>query len=123
MGVIWLKKFEESGKATLGSNYMVINKLFSDKFKTSYKAVIGVDENNDLIVKPLSLDECESPMYKDALLVKISTFDTYVRLGNVSSMKYIAQALNISLSKEGIKCDTSWNEEENALKIIVGGKK
>ena len=123
MGVTWIKKFEESGKATLGSNYIVINKLFADKFKTSFIAVVGLDENNNLMIKPLTLDESESPLYKDSLQAKISVFDTFVRIGNVSTMKTIAKALDAELSKKGVKCDTMWNDEEKALKIETGGIK
>lgn len=123
MPITWLKKYNESGKATFGKNYMLINKSFADKFKSAYVALVGIDENNDLLIKPLSLDESESPKYKDALLIKISNFDTYVRLGNVSSMKLISESLDIDIPKEGIKYDTSWLEEEKALKIVVGGKK
>ena len=122
MAIKWLKKVEESGKATLQSNYIVINKSFSSKFSSSYVAVAGVDEKNNLLIKPLSLDESEKPIYKDSLFMKISCFDSFVRLGNVASMKVVQDSLKITLPKKGLKFDTTWDENEKALVIIVGGK-
>jgi len=121
MAITWLKKYEESGKATLGKNYMVINKSFSNKFNQAYMAAVGIDENNNLLIKPLSLDECESPLYRDSFLVKISCFDTYVRLGNVMSMKVISESLKLEIPKEGLKFNTSWLDNEKALKIEING--
>ena len=122
MAITWFKKMETSGKATLQNNYIVINKSFSDKFSSAYVALVGVDENNNLLVKPLSLDESESPLYKDSLFMKISCFDTFVRIGNVSTMKIVQENLALKLPKEGKKYDTSWDENEKALVIEIGGK-
>ena len=122
MAITWFKKVETFGKATLQNNYIVINKLFSDKFSQAYVALVGIDENNNLLVKPLSLDESESPQYKDSLFMKISCFNTFVRIGNVSTMKIVQENLAMTFPKNGIKCNTSWNEKEKALVIETGGK-
>ena len=80
-----------------------------------------VDEVNNIILKPLSLDECESPKYKDSMLLKVNIFNSFVRLGNTASMKIIGELLNVELSKKGQKYETYWNEKENALVVITGG--
>lgn len=123
MAVTWIKKTEEIGSATLSNSYVVINQLFAEKFASSYSALLGVDEDNNIIFKPLSLDECESPKYKDAMLLKVNTFNSFVRLGNTASMKVISELLKLDFGKSGIKYETHWNEKEKALVVRTGGNK
>ena len=120
MSVTWIKKVEEKGFATLTNSYVVINQMFKDKFSSAYIAVLGVDEINNLIIKPINLDESESPLYKNSVLLKISVFNTFVRLGNTSNMKIISDIIKADLSNN-IKYETYWNEAENALVIETGG--
>lgn len=123
MAVIWMKKVEKKGSATLSNRNVVINQQFADRFSNSYSALLGVDEENNILLKPLSLDESESPRYKDALLLKVSIFNSFVRLGNTASMKAIAEILGVELTKSGLKYDTYWNNNENALVVETGGGK
>lgn len=123
MNVTWIKKTEEKGSATLSSSYVVINQLFADKFSKSYSALLGVDEENNIIFKPLNLDEAESPKYKDSVLLKVNIFNSFVRLGNTANMKVISELLNLDLNKSGKKFPTYWNEKENALVVETGGNK
>ena len=121
MAVTWIKKSEEKGSATFSSSYVVINQLFADKFSNSFSALLGVDEKNNIIFKTLSLDEAESPKYKDSVLLKVNIFNSFVRLGNTASMKVISELLKLDLGKSGIKYETIWNESENALVVQTGG--
>ncbi len=121
MAVTWIKKSEEKGSATLSNSYVVINQLFADKFAKAYSALLGVDEENNIIFKPLSLDECELPKFKDSVLLKVNIFNSFVRLGNTASMKVISELLNLDLGKSGIKFETYWNEKEKALVVKTGG--
>ena len=122
MGVTWVKKAERKGVATFCASYVVINQLFADKFSSSYSALLGVDDKQNIVFKPLSLDEVESPKYKDALLLKISVFNSFVRLGNTANMKVISDILKRDLTKSGTKFDTYWNEEEKSLIVETGGQ-
>ena len=122
MAIKWINKIETEGYATLSSNYVVINQSFADKFTTSYKALLGVDENDNILLKPLSLDEAESPLYKDKMLLKVSVFSSFVRIGNTASMKTIGELIGEELNKNGKKYSTTWDEKEKALTIRTGGK-
>lgn len=123
MAVTWIKKTEEKGSATLSNRNVVINQRFADRFSKSYSALLGVDESNNIILKPLSLDECESPKYKDAMLLKVNVFKSFVRLGNTVNMKTISELLNLDLTKSGLKFLTYWNNNEDALVVETGGGK
>ena len=120
MAVTWIKKAEEKGTATLSNSYVVINQIFADKFSSSYSALLGVDENNNLIFKPLRLDEMELPKYKNGILLKVNVFSSFVRLGNTANMKIIGELLKLSLDKSGKKFETYWSKEENALVVETG---
>lgn len=123
MAIKWINKHKENGTATITSNYIMINKLFSDKFNHSYEAMLGVDECDNIVLKPLSLDEVESAKYQNSVLLKISPFSTYTRIGNASNMKRIEDIVNIKFDKAGKKFITEWDEQENALKILVKEEK
>lgn len=123
MAVTWIKKTEEKGSATLSNRNVVINQRFADRFTNSYSALLGVDESNNIILKPLSLDETESPKYKDAVLLKVNVFNSFVRLGNTANMKTISELLDVDLTKSGLKFGTYWSDNENALVVETGGGK
>ncbi len=123
MAVTWIKKAEEKGSATLSNSYVVINQMFAEKFSNSYSALLGVDEDNNIFFKPLRLDECESPKYRDSVLLKVNVFNSFVRLGNTANMKIISDLLKVDLGKSGQKYETTWNEKENALVVRTGGNK
>ena len=122
MAIKWMKKTDEKGTATFLNSYVVINKMFAEKFANNYSALLGVDENNNVLFKPLTLDEAESPKYKDSLLLKINVFDSFVRLGNTANMKTISEILHQNFDKVGNKYETYWNDEEHALVVETGGK-
>ena len=119
MAITWLKKAELKGNATLTNSYIVVNQSFADRFTNSYMACVGLDEDQNIIIKPLKLDECESPLYKDSLLLKINIFKSFVRLGNTESMKIIKDLINIDIPKNGIKYLTEWSNKENALVVLT----
>lgn len=123
MTINWIKKSEEIGSANLSNNCIVINKSFFDRFKECYSALVGLDESKNLVIKPLSLDESESKKYTDSLLLKISVFQSFVRLGNTASMKTIGDLLGLKLEKNPVKFETNWSNEENALIIRTGKEK
>ena len=122
MGVTWIKKSEETGSAVFTNNYIVINKAFADKFMKSYKALLGLDDSGNIVLKPLSLDESESTKYEDSVLLKVSVSSSYVRLGNVASMKVIGELIKQDISSNGKKFETYWDNKESALVVSTGGK-
>ena len=117
MGLTWIKKSEQTGNATLTNSYIVINQSFAEKFTDSYSACVGLDEKKNIIIKPLKLDECESPLYKDSLLLKVNIFKSFVRLGNTESVKIIKDLLKVDIPKKGLKYMTEWSNIEKALVI------
>lgn len=123
MAVTWIKKSEEKGMATLSNSYVVINQRFAEKFNNSYSALLGVDEKNNIVIKPLSLDEYESPKYKDSVLLKVNIFNSFVRLGNTANMKVISEILDLELGKSGVKYETHWSDNEKALIVETGGNR
>lgn len=122
MPITWIKKGEITGSATFTNSYIVINKSFADRFTDAYSVLVGIDDKQNVILKPLRLDEAETPLYKDALLLKVNIMNTYVRLGNTANMKTIGELLNEEFSKTGIKYQTLWNEKENALEVLRKGE-
>lgn len=121
MAIKWIKDIENNGNATLTNNYVMTSKVFSDKFNNCYSAVIGVDDDKNVVIKPLTLDENESPLYQDVLKVKVSIQKSYMRFGNTKAINQIKSLLDLNIPKKGIKGITSWDNLDNYLVINLKG--
>ena len=122
MSVKWIKELEKQGTAIMFPNYLQANSSFIDKFMNKYSALTGLDDDTDQIVlKPLTEKEDKDPAYHDSLRLKISIQKSFVRFGNTKQMSLIASLLHVDVPKEGLKGNSRWNDEEQALYINLGG--
>ena len=118
MTINWLKNSKLTGTATFNKNNIVLNTTFLSKFSKVCNALIGISEDEkSIIVKPLTLDEIEDPKYKDLLIVKVSPFKNFLRIGNSKCVSILEPVLKIKLAKEPVKFNTTWNEVEKYLCI------
>lgn len=124
MGVKWINKSESEGTAIMYPNYLLTNREFVSKFEGKYSALVGLDDETDQIVlKPLSYDEDNDPIYKDSLRIAINIQKSFIRFGKTKDMKLIASVLHVDVTKAGLKGTSKWNEKEEALYILLGGNK
>ena len=119
MVVQWIKNKETSGSATLTNNYLMTNAQFKDKFKSCYKAIIGIDEFKRIVLKPISLDEHESLKFKDVTKVNVNVQKSYLRFGNTKIIDEIKDIIGLEIPKEGIKGKTTWDDKESALVVEI----
>ena len=124
MGVKWIEKVEESGSAILFPNYLMTNKEFKNKFDGKYSALTGLDDENDLIIlKPLTLDEDLDAKYQNSLKLKINMQRSYIRFGNTKAVSLIASLIHVDVPKSGLKGVSHWDDKLEALVVDLGGKK
>lgn len=122
MSVKWFNKLEAEGLATMYPNYIQTNREFVDRFENKYSALVGLDDETDQIVlKPISLDEDNDPKYRDTLKIKFNIQKSFIRFGNKKAMELIASIIHVDIPKEGKKGKCRWDDKENALLIELGG--
>ena len=122
--ITWLSTKDEIGSASLYASNITLNTVAMNKFVTAYRVMVGIDDDNNIILAPLDKDRVLRGDLKEEQLQKISSKKTYSRISSSSLMKQIGSRLNIAFSSTPIKCDTRWDDNNNVLilKIKEGNK-
>ena len=115
----WFNVKPRNGVATLYDNNITLNTTAMDPFDIAYKVQVGLSEEGNIMVKPLTKAFVESGELDENSLLKIEMRKSFARIASVSLMKQIGEALNIKLSKSPIQYETSWDSVENILTIDI----
>ena len=113
----WFNVKAKNGVASLYSNSITLNTTAMFPFDIAYKVQVGLSEEGNIIVKPLTKAFIETGKLDENCLLKIDMHKSYARIASVSLMKQIGEALNITLSKTPIQYETTWDSVENILTI------
>ena len=115
----WFNVKPRNGVATLYDNNITLNTTAMDPFDIAYKVQVGLSEEGNIIIKPLTKAFIETGKLDENSLLKIEMHMSFARIASVSLMKQISEALNIKLSKSPVKYETSWDSVENILTIDI----
>lgn len=119
----WINVKAKNGVATLYSNNITLNTTAMYPFDLAYKVQVGIDDNNNIVIQPLSESIVESGDLDESCLLKIERHKSFARISSVSLMKQLSEELGIELSKNPVQFETSWDSVENILTIHVKGAK
>ena len=90
----------------------------------AYKVQVGIDEQGNIIIKPLSRDVVESGALDECCLLNLEIHKSFARISSALLLKQISEAFGLTLSKTPIRFETNWDSVENILVINVkGGRK
>ena len=117
--ITWLSTKDEIGSASLYASNITLNTVAMNKFLTAYRVMVGIDDNNNLILAPLDKDHVLRGHLKEEQLQKISSKKTYSRISSSSLMRQIGTRLNIAFSSTPIKCETRWDDNNNVLILKI----
>lgn len=117
----WFNVKDRTGTASLYANNITLNTTAMYPLDFAYKVQVGIDDNENIIVKPLSKDVVESGVLDECCLLKIEIHKSFARISSTSLMKQISETLGISLGKTPIQFETTWDSVENVL--IINTKK
>ena len=122
--ITWLSTKDEIGSASLYASNITLNAVAMNKFLTAYRVMVGIDDDNNIILAPLDKDRVLRGDLKEEQLQKISSKKTYSRISSSSLMRQVGSRLNIAFSSTPIKCETRWDDNNNVLilKIKEGNK-
>ena len=117
--ITWLSTKDEIGSASLYASNITLNTVAMNKFTTAYRVMVGIDDNNNIILAPLDKDRVLRGDLKEEQLQKISSKKTYSRISSSSLMRQIGTRLNIAFSSTPIKCETRWDDNNNVLILKI----
>lgn len=115
----WFNAKERNGVASLYATNITLNTTAMYPLDFAYKVQVGVDDNDNIIVKPLSKDVVESGVLDEYSLLKIEFHKSFARISSSVLMKQIAESLNLNLGKSPLQFKTQWDSKENILIILI----
>ena len=120
----WFDAKERFGSASLYSNNITLNTTAMYPLDYAFRVLVGVEDNKNIVIKPVSKNEVESGTLDESRLLKLERHKSFARISSSVLMRQIAEELKLELSKTALKFETSWDDNENVLVInIKGGSK
>ena len=117
--VKWFNVKAKNGVASLYSNSITLNTTAMYPFEEAYRVQVGLDDNNNIVIQPLTRAVVESGELDESCLLKLEKNKSFARISSTPLMKQIAEAIGIELSKNAVQFETMWDAKENVLTILV----
>ena len=115
----WFNVKDRSGVASLYSNNITLNTTAMYPLDFAYKVQVGMDEDKNIVIQPLTKAVVESGDLDESCLLKLEQHKSFARISSTSLMKQIGEVLKITLSKVPVQFETSWDPQKNVLTIVV----
>ena len=119
----WFNVKDRNGVASLYANYISLNTTAMYPLDFAFKVQVGMDENHNIIVMPLTKEVVESGTLDECCLLKIEFHKSFARIASTQLLKQIGEALHLQLSNKPIQFETKWDSVQNVLIINTGGTK
>ena len=117
--VKWFNVKAKNGVASLYSNSITLNTTAMYPFEEAYRVQVGLDDNKNIVIQPLTRAVVESGELDESCLLKLEKNKSFARISSTPLMKQIAEAIGIELSKNAVQFETMWDSKENVLTILV----
>ena len=117
----WFDVKERNGVASLYSNNITLNTTAMYPLDYAFRVLVGVKDNGNIIIKPVSKNEVESGELDESRLLKLERHKSFARVSSSLLMRQISEELKVTLSKNAIKYETEWDDNENVLVINTKG--
>ncbi|MBE6127223.1 MAG: hypothetical protein E7182_04530 [Erysipelotrichaceae bacterium] len=111
----WFNVKDRSGVASFYPNNITLNTTAMYPFDTAFKVQVGLDENKNVVIMPLSKETVESGVLDECCLLKIEMHKSFARISSSVLLRQIAEELGLELSKKPIQFATRWDSVENVL--------
>lgn len=117
----WFNVKDRNGVASLYANNITLNTTAMYPMEAAYRVQVGMDEEGNVIVKPLTKNVVETGALDECCLLKIEFHKSFARISSASLLKQIGEELHLTLSKTPIQFETKWDSVENILIINTKG--
>lgn len=115
----WINELEKEGIVTCYSTNMTFNSIASIPLLDAYKVQVGVDDDRNIIVKPLSKDRYSIGDIDPHSCFDVANKKSYSRISSTSLMSTLGKMLNINFSSVPKKYKSIYEEENEYLIIKV----
>ena len=117
----WFNVKAKNGVASLYMNNITLNTTAMYPFEDAHRVQVGLDDNGNIVIQPLSKAVVESGDLDESCLLKMERHKSFARISSTSLMKQIGEVIGITFSKSPIQFETSWDPEGNVLTILISG--
>ena len=117
----WFNAKERNGVASLYANNITLNTVAMYPLDYAFRVLVGLDDNNNIVIKPCSKNDVESGTLDESRLLKLEIHKSFARISSSLLMRQIAEELKIELSKVAVRYETTWDDNKNILTINVKG--
>ena len=117
--ITWINVKTKSGVASLYNNSITLNTTAMYPFEIAHKVQVGLTDDGNIVIQPLTKAFIESGDLDESCLLKIERHKSFARISSVALMKQLGDALNLKLSSSPLRFETSWDSKENVLTILV----
>lgn len=116
--ITWFSKNEKPMVATISKNCITVNKPSLSYLKEAAAVELGYDdETKTIVMKPLTLGECESGIYPEDALFPLSGGKTYSRISSTEFVKKIGSEIGIDFSSTSHRFVTTYDTERRFVVI------
>ena len=115
----WINVKTKSGVASLYSNNITLNTTAMYPFEIAHKVQVGLTDDGNIAIQPLTKAVIESGNLDESCLLKIERHKSFARISSVALMKQLSEALDLELSSSPLRFETSWDSKENILIILI----
>ena len=117
--ITWINVKAKSGVASLYNNSITLNTTAMYPFEIAHKVQVGLTDDGNIVIQPLTKALIESGNLDESCLLKIERHKSFARISSVALMKQLGAALNLKLSNSPLRFETSWDSKENILTILI----
>ena len=115
----WFNVKAKNGVASLYANNITLNTTAMYPFEDAHRVQVGLDDNSNIVIQPLSKSVVEKGDLDESCLLKLERHKSFARISSTSLMRQIGEALQISFSKTPVQFETSWDPVKNVLTVLI----
>ena len=115
----WFNVKAKNGVASLYENNITLNTTAMYPFEDAHRVQVGLDDNGNIVIQPLSKSVVEKGDLDESCLLKLERHKSFARISSTSLMRQIGEALQISFSKTPVQFETSWDPVKNVLTVLI----
>lgn len=120
----WFDAKEKIGSASLYSSNITLNTVAMYPLDYAFRVLVGISEDGNIIIKPVSKNDVESGQLDESRLLKLEIHKSFARISSSLLMRQISEEFHLELGKVPLRYSTSWDNNDNVLVIdIKGGQK
>ena len=117
----WFNVKDRTGVASLYPNNITLNTAAMSPLDFAYRVQVGLEDNGNIIIKPLTREVVESGVLDECCLLKLEIHKSFARISSALLLKQISEALGLTLTKTPTQFPTTWDSVENILIVNTKG--